>query len=177
MTLFWAILLAVGVLAAWLLTLIGMPGNWLMVAATAIYVWLIPKDAPTSFGWSVVVVLLVLAALGEVTETIASAAGAARQGGSRRGAVLALLGSILGGLAGLFVGIPVPIVGSLIAAVLFGGLGALIGAILGEKWKGRELGASWEIGKAAFWGRLLGTLAKALLGAVMVAVVLVALAT
>ena len=37
-----------------------------------------------------------------------------------------------------------------------------------------ELGESRQIGKGAFWGRLLGTLAKAGIGAVMTAAVAVA---
>ena len=66
-------------------------------------------------------------------------------------------------------------VGSVVAAVLFAAIGALLGAMLGEQWKGRELGESWQIGQAAFWGRLLGTLAKSLIGLVMVAVAVTAI--
>jgi uncharacterized protein YqgC (DUF456 family) len=118
--------------------------------------------------------LLVLAALGELVEFAAGAVGAAKAGGSRRGAALALVGSLMGGLFGLFVALPVPLVGPIIGALLFGGLGALGGAVLGEQWKGRDLDESLRIGHAAFWGRLFGTLGKVLAGAVMIAVLLVA---
>jgi hypothetical protein len=40
--------------------------------------------------------------------------------------------------------------------------------------RGQSLEASLRIGKAAFWGRLLGTLAKAMIGAVMAGVAIAA---
>ena len=175
MSFFYAFLLLAVLLAAWLLTVAGMPGNWLMVAATALYAWLVPTDASTSIGWGVVLASAILAGLGELLEMAAGALGVAKVGGSKRGAALALLGSMIGGLAGMAVGLPIPLVGPLVGAVLFAGLGALLGAAIGERWKGRELAISWQVGKAAFWGRLLGTLAKVLVGSIMLVVVAVAL--
>jgi uncharacterized protein YqgC (DUF456 family) len=78
---------------------------------------------------------------------------------------------MVGAITGVFVGVPVPVIGSLLAALLFGGLGALVGAVVGETLRGQSAGASLRIGHAAFWGRLVGTLAKVLIGAVMVGVV------
>lgn len=175
MAFLWAMLLTLAVAAGWLLTLVGMPGNWLIVASTACYAWLGPGDTRLAIGWPVVGILVGLALLGELMEVVAGALGVAKAGGSRRSAVLALLGSVIGGIAGLFVGLPVPIVGSLLAAVVFAGGGALVGAALGESWKGRDLDRSLQVGVAAFWGRLLGTLAKTLMASVMAAVVLAAL--
>ena len=136
---------------------------------------MVPAGSPAALGWKAVVALLVLAAVGEIVELVAGAMGVARAGGSRRGAVLALLGSIAGGILGVFIGLPLPLIGPIVAAVLFAGLGAMAGAMLGEISTGRELGTSWRIAKLAFWGRLAGTLGKMLLGAVMVAVVVAAL--
>jgi uncharacterized protein len=175
LSLFFALLLVAVVLVSWLLTLLGLPGNWLMVLATAIYAYLVPGQSSVALGWKTVVVLIVLAALGEMVELVAGAIGVARAGGSRRGAVLALAGSVLGIFVGMFVGVPIPVIGPIVAAALFAGLGAMAGAILGEVSLGRKLDASWQIGKLAFWGRLAGTLGKMIFGAVMVAVVLVAL--
>lgn len=175
MSIFYATLLLAVLLLLWLLTVVGMPGNWLMVAAAALYAWLVPHDAAASFGWGFVLALAVLAGLGELLEALAGALGVAKAGGSRRGAVLALLGSLAGGLLGMAVGLPIPLVGSLVAAVLFAGIGALLGAMVGEKWKGRDLDESWAVGKGAFWGRLLGTLGKVLVGSIMIVVVAAAL--
>lgn len=175
MSFFWATLLLIILASAWVLTLVGMPGNWVMVAAVIVYVLLVPVEATLGIGWPVAIALVVLATLGEILEFAAGALGVAKAGGSRRGAVFALVGSLAGAMVGLVVGAPIPVVGSLIAAVLLAGVGALIGAMLGEQGKGRGFDESWKIGKAAFWGRLLGTAAKTVLGAVMVAVAVVAL--
>jgi uncharacterized protein YqgC (DUF456 family) len=171
----WATLFSCSLALGWLLTLVGMPGNWLIVGSAALYAVLRTPDAPMSLNLITVGVLAGMAALGEVLETAAGAAGVARVGGSKRSAALALMGSLVGGIVGMFVGLPVPLVGSLLAAVVFAGLGALVGAMLGENWKGRGMGQSWEVGKAAFWGRLFGTLAKTLVASAMVAVCLAAL--
>ena len=85
------------------------------------------------------------------------------------------MGSIVGAVVGLFVGLPIPLAGSVIAALLFAGLGTMAGAMLGEVWAGRNLGASWPVGTAAFRGRLLGTLGKFLVGGLIVVTVVVAL--
>ena len=175
MSIVYAILLLIVLAAAWLLTVVGMPGNWLMVAAAALYAWLVPEDAATAVGWGVVLVIAILAALGELLEALAGVFGAAKAGGSKRGAALALLGSMAGGLVGIAVGLPIPLVGQLVAAVLFASMGALLGAMLGERWKGRELGESWQVGRGAFWGRMLGTLAKVLFGSIMLVVAAAAL--
>ena len=88
---------------------------------------------------------------------------------------MALAGSIIGGIVGIFVGVPIPLIGSLVAVVLFAGLGAMAGAILGETWAGQDVDTSWRIARLAFWGRLAGTLGKIIVGAVMIAVVVVAM--
>jgi uncharacterized protein len=174
-TLILVLLLIVVLLASWVLTLLGMPGNWLMVVATATYAYFVPADSAAAVGWKVVAILAVLAGLGELVELVAVAAGTVRAGGSRRGAVLALFGSIVGALLGVCIGLPVPLVGSLLAALFFAGLGAAVGAILGEISAGKNMAASLQISKGAFWGRLIGTMGKMLVGAVMLAVVAAAL--
>ena len=175
MTIFFALLLIGVLLVCLALTMLGLPGNWLIVAATAIYAYLTSAQSSAAIGWKPIVVLLVLASLGEVIELLAAATGTAKAGGSKRSAALALAGSIAGAVIGIIVGIPVPLLGPILAALLFAGLGACVGAMLGELWVGQNLDASWRIGQAAFWGRLAGTLGKMLVGVVMVAVVVVAL--
>ena len=77
---------------------------------------------------------------------------------------------------GALITFPVPILGPLVGAILLAGVGALGGALLGEWWKGRQWEQSWEVGKAAFWGRLFGTFGKILFGSVMVVVILTGVA-
>jgi hypothetical protein len=174
-SLVYALMLLAVLAVCWVAQALGLPGNWLIVLATALYVYVVPAHSAAAIRWPVLLGLAVLAALGEVVELTAGALGAAQQGGSRRGALLALVGSVIGSLVGVFVGLPIPVIGSIVAAVLFGGAGALVGAILGEAGRGRTPAQSWAIGIAAFRGRFLGTLFKLLLGAVMVLVVLLAL--
>jgi uncharacterized protein len=175
LSLFFGMLLIVVLVACWGLTLLSLPGNWLMVMAVAIYACCMPAESPAAIGWMTIVVLVVLAGLGELVELLAATAATTRSGGSWRAAGLALLGSLVGSIVGILVGLPIPLIGSLLAAILFAGLGAMAGAVLGEIWVGRNMDASWQVGKGAFWGRLAGTLGKVLVGAVMIAVVVAAL--
>ena len=148
----WATLLILAMVLAWLLTLFGLPGNWLIVAAAAVYAYLVPPEAPFGIGWGTVGLLAALATLGELVEFLSGASRARKAGGSRRGTWYSLVGSILGGLLGIFVGLPIPVIGSVVAALLFAPLGALAGAVLGERSEGREGAEAWRIGQAAFWG-------------------------
>ena len=170
----WAVLLVLTMLACWALNLVGLPGNWFIVLSAALYAWLMPVHR-ADFGWLVVVMVLVLAILGEVFEFLAGAAGTMKAGGTKRGAMLALLGSGLGGLLGLFIGVPVPVIGSVVGALIFSAIGALLGAIAGEMWAGRDINHSWSVGHGAFWGRLLGTFGKAIVGVTMIVVVIAAI--
>jgi uncharacterized protein len=175
-TILWATLFCLVLAAGWVMTVLAMPGNWLIVAAAALYAWLVPVEAGRpALDWSTVAALAVLAIVGELVETLAAARGVRQAGGSRWSAVMALFGSVIGAIVGMFVGVPVPIVGSLVAAIVFAGLGAAGGAVLGESLLGRNWNESRGVGVAAFRGRLLGTLAKMLVASVMVAVAACAL--
>jgi hypothetical protein len=169
------VLLVLACVVCWALNVLGLPGNWLVVAVSSIYAYFGPAQGRLDLDWGVIGALGILALAGEAVEFFAGAVGAKQAGGSKRGAVLALAGSLLGGILGLFVGTPIPVIGQLVAAVLFAGLGALGGAVLGEQWKGRKLDESLRIGQAAFWSRLLGTLGKSLIGTVMLMLVVAAL--
>jgi uncharacterized protein YqgC (DUF456 family) len=172
-----AMLLLVLIFVFWLLNLLNLPGNWMMSVATLVYMPLIPEDSRLAVTWPVVVALLLLATWGELVEFAASVWGVTKAGGTRWGAGLALIGSIAGGIAGVFFGLPIPILGQILAAVLFAGLGALVGAVVGERIAGRQFPESMRVGRAAFWGRLLGTLGKVGVGAVMGMLVLISLST
>jgi len=149
------------------LVLLGLPGNWLMVLATAGVAWL--KWDERMFSVYTLVALTALAAAGEVIEFIAAAAGSSKAGGTWRGSTGALIGGVAGGIGGTFV-IPVPVVGSILGACL----GAFFGALLGELSGGRKLSPAVTVGQGAFVGRLLGTLGKLAVGLMIWTVALVA---
>jgi uncharacterized protein YqgC (DUF456 family) len=161
--------------AGWLMTLMALPGTWLIVVATAAYAYFVPDAWRIDISWGVWATVLALAVLGEIIESAAVAVGAKRAGGSRRAALLALCGSIGGGLLGGILGLPIPVIGSVIAIVLGASCGATAGAMLGEHWKGRTMQEGWAVGRAAFWGRLIGTLGKIGTVTAMVALVIAAM--
>lgn len=170
-----AALLIAAAFFAWTLNVLGLPGNWLIVAAAALYAFVVSADSRLDISGWCVVTLLGLAVLGEAVEFAAATLGVKKAGGSRRSAVLATAGALGGGVLGLYAGAVIPIAGSLLGALLLAALGAAAGAALGEKWRGQGWDRSLRIGRCAFWARWLGTSAKLVIGAVMLFVVLAAL--
>jgi uncharacterized protein YqgC (DUF456 family) len=108
--------------------------------------------------------------IGELVEFGAGAAGAAKQGASRRGVALSILGAIVGSVVGLAIGAPIPVLGSFIMALVGGAAGAFAGAYLGEAWKGRPEDQRVAAGRGAFVGRIWGTVGKLAVGAIMLAI-------
>ena len=161
--------------AGWLLTVFSLPGTWLIVIAVGVYSFFVADTWRIDVGWVVVSVVFGLAVFGEVIEALAGMLGARHAGGSKRAALLALLGSLGGGLLGAMFGLPIPLVGPVIAVVLGAAIGATGGAVIGEQWKGSATAQSWKVGKAAFWGRLLGTLGKVVVASIIVAIVLMSM--
>lgn len=158
---------------SWVLTLLGLPGNWGLLGIAAMTASFTPEATYFDVSSTTVLLALGLATLGEVVEFVAGAAGVNQLGGSRKGSALALAGSVVGTIVGIFVGVPIPIVGSLIAAVLFGGLGAFVGAVAGERWDGKEWELAIKIGWGALFGKLLGTLLKSICGTIILVLLLV----
>jgi uncharacterized protein YqgC (DUF456 family) len=168
----WAFLLIFGCGVGWLTTLVTLPGNWIIAGLAALFAWLIPVEAGGGISWTVVVMLVGLAVVGEILEFGAGAAGAAKQGASKRSVALAMLGAAVGSMIGLVVGtIPIPILGSLVMAVLGGAGGAFAGAYLGESWKGKPVAERMAAGKGAFAGRIWGTVGKLVVGMIMLVIV------
>lgn len=172
-----AVFLTLAALVGWVANILGLPGNWLIVALAAGCWGLAAEEHRCHVTLLPLVAIVVVAALGELLEFAASAMGASRMGGSKRGTVLAIVGSIAGALVGLFGGVlvPIPIVGPVIASLLLGAGGAFLGTVAGERWAGKEWDASLQIGNAAFWGRLIGTVGKAVCGTIAMAIFIIAI--
>ena len=90
----YAVVLTLVSLLCWVGIVFGLPGTWLMVLFPVLLKWWQPDQFLVS--WTVLGVAAGLAALGEGLEFVLGAAGSRRTGGSTRGAVLALVGSIVG---------------------------------------------------------------------------------
>lgn len=165
-----AVLLVTAGVGCWLTNLVGAPGNWLLLGLAALFAWLAPVSSGRGVSWTTVGILAALAAAGELIEFAAGAAGAAKQGASRRSVVYSLVGGFAGSIAGATFGLPLPVLGSLAGALLGGAGGAFAGAYYGESSRQRPHGESFAVGKAAFWGRLWGTAGKLIVGAIMLGV-------
>ncbi len=172
----WPILYVLLLFGGAALNLFGLPGNWVMFGAALGYLLLVEPTVPAAIPIAVPMLLAFLALTGEMLEFAAGMAGAGKAGGSRRGIFLSMIGSIIGSLFGFSLGnLIVPVLGGLIGLFVFAGFGALVGAMIGEGWKGRTWEDSLKIGKAAMLGRILGTLAKSLIGGLMLCVGLLGL--
>lgn len=173
----WVGLYVLLVLGGGVLNLFGLPGNWVMLGAAALHWWIADAATRVGYGYAVPLALLLLALLGELLEFLAGLLGAGKAGGSRRAMVLSMLGGIVGSLFGFSAGnLVFPVIGGMVGIVLLAGLGALAGAALGETWKGRSFDDSLRVGRGAFTGRILGTLAKTFIGTLMLCIALLALA-
>ena len=155
-----------------LVTLVGLPGTWLMVGGAIVVTVCNPlwSDTPI-WGWIPIGIVLGLAVCGEILETAAAGLGAKAGGGTKRGMVGAILGSMIGAIAITFM-LPIPLVGTLVGAIV----GAFVGALLGEL-SHKEPAAAAGLAKSATGaaiGRVMGILGKAGIAAICFCVLLIA---
>lgn len=162
----YAVVLTVLNLVFWASILFNLPGTWLMVLSASLIEWWQPGEY--LFGWTVVYVAAGLAVVGELLEFLLGATGARQAGGSKRAAGLAILGGIVGAVFGTL--LPIPVAGTLIGACA----GAFAGSLLGDVWAGRPMHASVGAGRGAAIGRLWGTIAKMIIGGIIVVMLSVA---
>lgn len=157
------VLLAIICLAGLALVALGLPGLWLMVAAVIAF------GAITGFkgiGLVTILVVVALAAVGEVMEAWLGFGLARRYGGSKR----AGWGALLGGLIGAVLGVPVPVIGSVIGSFV----GSFAGALVFEYSNSAAAGTAVRAGWGALVGRVAATAAKISVGVVMAVVALFA---
>jgi len=145
-----------------LVVVLGLPGTWILLGL-AVGVELFDGGAPggaqdpVTFGWRVIAIGAVLAAIGEGLEALATWLGAGWGGATRRGMIGALVGGIVGAIV-LTPLVPVPLLGTLIGALV----GTFAGAVFGE-WtaeRRRSTDESLRAAWAAVLGRLAGTFGK-----------------
>jgi uncharacterized protein YqgC (DUF456 family) len=142
------------------ITLLGLPGLWVMVAAALAYAWY------TSFqfvGLWTLLILTVIAGVAELIEFLAGSAGAKKAGGSRRAAWGALIGGLLGAI---LLTIPVPIIGTTIGLCI----GVFAGALIGEMSVRDDAVHSLRVGFAATKARIYAIIIKLLFSVAMLAI-------
>ena len=141
-----------------LITLVSLPGVWLMVGGALVIHLSTPLWNGVPFwGWTIIGVCLALAVCGEIIEALAAGLGAKAGGGSKRGMIGAIIGSMLGAFVCTFL-IPIPLIGTLIGAIVGAFGGALIGELTHE-----HTSTTGELTKSAAGaaiGRVLGIFGK-----------------
>lgn len=153
------VLLLMVALAGLAISLLGIPGLWLMVVATVLYSL---ATGGVVLSWQTVLMVAGLALASEVVEFVAGAAGSKTAGGTWRG----IVGALVGGLAGGIVGVPIPIVGPLLGAVLGAALGAGVLELTGKS----DLRQAGNVALGAAKGRAWGIASKATFGTIMLVV-------
>jgi uncharacterized protein len=148
-----ALLGIIVMVVALLLTPLGVPGLWIMVAVLGVGVW------AGEVGWLVLGVAAVLAAAGEFVEYLIVERMNVRYGGSR----LAFWGAIAGGIIGVLVGLPVPVIGSVVA----GFLGSFAGAAAATLYETRKVEAAARVGWGTLLGRMWAAAAKVAAGTII----------
>lgn len=152
------ILFTVLLVAALLLNVFSMPGNWVVLVFLAIWKWIFPDSGLT---WSYFALLAGLVAVAEILEYVFQMVGAKKFGSSGRGNI----GGIIGAIAGAIIGAP-----------FFFGIGAIFGALIGafggclimELGGGKSFGQSAKAGFGAFLGKFFGMWVKFITGIAVV---------
>ena len=149
------------------MVLFGLPGNWLMVLSTALLAWW-KWDERVFSGWTLIVIA-VLALVGELMEFSAGMVGARKAGASWSASIAGVFGAILGAAVGTLA-FPVPVLGTILGACV--GVGLAVWAV--EISRGEPLEPSLQRGVGAGIGEFLGLLSKFVMGVVIWLVVAVA---
>lgn len=147
---------------AGLLTLVfGIPGNFIILLDSFLFSWYLGFQGVTV---NILIVLLLLAVLGEIFEFMLGIAGAKKYRSGNR----AVVASILFGIAGAIIGAPLFFgIGSVIGAFI----GAFAGAFIVEFLSGKGVLQAFYSGWGTFVGRVGGTVLKSLIGFTMIVIV------
>lgn len=159
MEIFAASSVVIGALLGVLLVALTLPGIWFMIlVAVGFQAWFFLREPSTlMFEWWTLGLCILLGIIAELVEILASAVGAKKAGGTRRGAIGSVIGGIGGAILGTIFLIWIPVLGTIIGAAAGAGLGALLAERHNAAKTWREAST---IGAGAAIGRLAATLAK-----------------
>lgn len=143
----------------------SLPGNFIILAACVLYGWY------GGFGeitLNIILILGLLAVLGEAIEFVLGILGAKKWKSSNKG----IIGSIVGGIIGAILGAPF-FFG--IGALIGGFSGAFLGCFIVEKLSGKNIQDSVHSGFGAFVGKLGGMVTKGIIGCAMIIISIVSI--
>lgn len=150
------------------LTALTLPGIWFSLLCAALAQWWSISHSGAAnpmFSWWTLGVCFALGVIAELVEIAASAFGAAKAGGTRKGAIASVIGGLLGAIIGSLI---LPLVGTILGAALGAGLAALLVERHGSDMSWAQSG---KVGAGAAAGRLAATLAK-IAFAIVIAIIL-----
>lgn len=155
------ILLGLFFLIICLLQVVGLPANWIILVLIFLWKLLGPAVSADGLTWTFIIIMALLAALGELMEWVLQVKLGNKFGSSAKGNWGGIIGSILGGilLLPLFFGF-----GALLGALG----GAYVGCLLVELACRRDFKAAHTAAWGAFIGRSLGMSLKLGLGIAIV---------
>lgn len=156
----WYVLMLLMQVVGLFLNLLGVPGLWVMLAATGVYAFITEM---AYIGWPGLIAMFILALAAEIVEFVAGAAGSKQAGGSKRSMLGAIVGALIGGIFGTGL---LPVIGTLIGAIL----GAFVGAVIVELMIRQDVEHSVRVGIGAAKGRFWGTVFKSAFGLAMMGV-------
>ena len=145
-------LLVVG--AVLLLHMISLPANWIFLGLSLLYALI---TGFSSVGWVTLLILAILATIGEVLEFLVGVGYTAKRGATRWGVIGTFAGGLAGGIALTSVSPPF---GTLVGA--FGG--SFLGAVLLEYLAQDRVDVALRSGRAAFLGKVFGAVVKSMCG-------------
>ncbi len=141
----------------------GFPGTFIILADSLLYGW---YGGFKDITYKVILILIILAIVGEVVEYGLGILGAKKRGATKS----AIIASIVGGIAGAIIGMPFLFgIGSIIGAFL----GAFGGAFLLEYLQGKGVDQAIESGWGALLGRVGGAISKGFIGIMMIVITIV----
>jgi hypothetical protein len=135
---------------------LGFPGTWVMVVAAVVYALLADLN-PGGSEWIAVIIVALLAGLGELIELGVRIVGG-KVAKVSNGAIIA---AIVGGIMGALIGVPIFLIGSLIGLLLGVFLGAFLYALIIEK--NNTIGSFW-VALATTTSQVVALFAKTCLG-------------
>lgn len=141
------ILLGVILLGGIIMTMVGLPGNVLIVLVGLAYGYYVHVP------YSVLGIILGVFILGELIEFGAGVIGAKQEKASKRAVTAAFIGTVLGGIWGTSI---VPFIGSIIGALL----GAFVFTALAEYTKNKNREQATRVALGVLKGQIIGMIFK-----------------
>lgn len=155
------IVFILAILAGVIMTIIGMPGNLIILLAGILYGY---YDHFDKMDYAVLVIVLGIFVIAEIIEFIAGLVGAKKEKASKRAMFATFIGTIIGGIWGTAI---LPVIGSLLGALF----GAFIATALAEYSKTKDLDQAKRVGKSVLKGQIIAIVIKST-AAVSMAIIL-----